>query len=68
MIIWPIRMLGRIIADMGKISVSIGRIQEVLNEKDEDLESGLCPEIKGNIESVQKLEIIESISSSKAVS
>ena len=38
MIIWPIRQLGRIIADMGKISVSIGRIQEVLNEKDEDLE------------------------------
>ena len=50
MIIWPIRMLGRIIADMGKISVSIGRIQEVLNESDEDLESGLCPEIKGDIE------------------
>lgn len=49
MIIWPIRQLGRIISDMGKISVSIGRIQEVLDEEDEDLESGLKPEIIGDI-------------------
>ena len=50
MIIWPIRQLGRIISDMGKISVSIGRIQEVLNEECEDLESGIKPEIIGDIE------------------
>lgn len=50
MIIWPIRQLGRIIADMGKISVSISRIQEVLNEECEDLVSGCKPDIVGNIE------------------
>lgn len=49
MIIWPIRQLGRIISDMGKISVSIGRIQEVLDEECEDLKSGIQPEIKGEI-------------------
>lgn len=50
MIIWPIRQLGRIISDMGKISVSIGRIQEVLDEEAEDLTSGLMPHIQGEIE------------------
>ncbi len=49
MIIWPIRQLGRIVADMGKISVSIHRIEEILNEKCEDLESGCKPEIHGDI-------------------
>lgn len=49
MIIWPIRQLGRILADMGKLSVSIGRIEEVLNEPCEDLDCGLLPEIKGDI-------------------
>ena len=49
MIIWPIRQLGRIIADMGKISVSISRIQEVLDEECEDLENGIKPAIKGDI-------------------
>lgn len=49
MIIWPMRQLGRILADMGKVSVSIGRIQEVLKEPCEDLESGLSPEIQGDI-------------------
>lgn len=49
MIIWPMRQLGRILADMGKVSVSVGRIQEVLHEPCEDLESGLTPDIKGDI-------------------
>lgn len=47
--VWPLRQLGRIIADMGKLSVAIDRINEVLHEEKEDLESGLKPEIKGNI-------------------
>ena len=50
MIIWPIRILGRIISDMGKISVSIGRIKEVLNEEIEDLDAGIEPIIVGDIE------------------
>lgn len=48
-IVWPMRQLGRILADMGKVSVSIGRIKEVMKEKPEDLTSGLTPKIKGNI-------------------
>ncbi len=50
MIIWPMRQLGRIIADMGKVSVAITRIKEVLDEPSEDLTTGLTPEVKGHIE------------------
>lgn len=49
MIIWPMRQLGRILADLGKVSVSLTRIQEVLNVQCEDLEKGLKPNIKGDI-------------------
>ena len=49
MIIWPMRQLGRILADMGKVSVSVGRIEEVLQEPCEDLEVGLTPDIQGDI-------------------
>ncbi|MEG2550331.1 MAG: ABC transporter ATP-binding protein [Erysipelotrichaceae bacterium] len=49
MIVWPMRQLGRILADMGKVSVSITRIQEVLDEEIEDLNSGLQPDLKGDI-------------------
>ncbi|MCK5812579.1 MAG: ABC transporter ATP-binding protein [Clostridiales bacterium] len=49
--IWPIRNLGRVLADMGKASVSLNRISEIFDEtgEDIDLESGLTPEIKGDI-------------------
>ncbi len=49
--IWPIRNLGRVLADMGKASVSLNRISEIFDEigEDIDLESGLTPEIKGEI-------------------
>ncbi|MEG1638533.1 MAG: ABC transporter ATP-binding protein [Erysipelotrichaceae bacterium] len=49
MIVWPMRQLGRILADMGKVSVSITRIQEVLDEEIEDLNQGLKPDLKGDI-------------------
>lgn len=48
-VIWPLRQLGRILADMGKLSVSIHRIEEILLEQVEDLECGLKPEINGDI-------------------
>ncbi len=48
-IVWPLRQLGRILSDFGKLSVAVNRIQEVLNEPCEDLTSGLTPEIKGHI-------------------
>lgn len=51
MLIWPIRQLGRIFADMGKMTVSLERIHEVLSEPAEEMtDSGLKPDIKGNIE------------------
>jgi len=50
-LIWPIRGLGRVLGDMGKAKVSIGRIQEVLDSPREDgkEDKGLKPQIKGNI-------------------
>lgn len=35
MLLWPVRQLGRILADMGKATVSLGRIDEVLQEPTE---------------------------------
>ncbi len=31
MLLWPIRQMGRILTDMGKTMVSVGRIEEILN-------------------------------------
>ncbi len=50
MILWPVRNLGRMLADMGKMNVSIGRLQEILDEPREDFESGSLDEIHGDIE------------------
>lgn len=50
MLLWPVRQLGRILSDMGKMTVSLRRVDEILNtelEKEEGL--GTKPEIKGNI-------------------
>jgi len=49
MILWPMRNFGRILSDMGKMTVSIGRIQEILDVEVEDVESGLTPAIDGDI-------------------
>lgn len=50
MLLWPVRQMGRILTDMGKALVSLERIQEILNQEQEDFnENGLTPEIKGNI-------------------
>ncbi len=49
MIVWPLRNLGRIIADFGKVSISLDRILEVLDKPLEELELGLKPEISGNL-------------------
>jgi ATP-binding cassette subfamily B protein len=32
MFIWPVRMMGRILADLGKATVAIGRLNEILEE------------------------------------
>lgn len=50
MLLWPIRQLGQIVSDMGKASVAIGRIREVLDEKGEpDEPQALKPAIKGAV-------------------
>ena len=50
MMIWPVRSLGRMIAEMSKAGVSAGRIREVLSaEPERDGEEAVTPEIKGNI-------------------
>ncbi len=49
MILWPLRQLGRILADFGKSSVSIGRLIEIFDAKEEDMTTGVSPEIKGDI-------------------
>jgi len=38
-IIWPIRHIGRVIADSGKATVAIGRIQEILSVEEESREA-----------------------------
>ena len=50
-LIWPLRHLGRVLADMGRASVALTRIKEVLDElnEDKDESTGLTPKIKGNL-------------------
>jgi ATP-binding cassette subfamily B protein len=38
MVIWPVRQLGRVLTDSGKAVVSLGRINEVLDEPEESEE------------------------------
>ncbi len=49
MILWPIRNFGRLLSDMGKMSVSISRVQEIFDEEIEDTTSGCLGCIKGKI-------------------
>ncbi len=51
MLIWPIREMGRILTDMGKALVSLGRIQEILQEPFDTGEAGTVrPDIRGHLE------------------
>ena len=51
MLTWPVRQLGRILADLGKASVSLGRLGEIIDAPVES-EPGmaLTPAITGDIE------------------
>jgi len=50
MLLWPVRQLGRILADMGKATVALGRIDEVLQEPMEyPPEPAETPEITGRV-------------------
>ncbi|QIK57749.1 ABC transporter ATP-binding protein [Erysipelothrix sp. HDW6A] len=48
-VLWPIRNVGRILSDMGKVTVAIDRLNEILEVVPEELDAGDTPEIKGSI-------------------
>ena len=51
MLLWPVRHMGRILTDMGKTQISLGRIQELFDKPREDMnENGLKPDLNGDIE------------------
>ncbi|MBQ1893256.1 MAG: ABC transporter ATP-binding protein [Clostridia bacterium] len=51
MLTWPVRQLGRILADLGKASVSLGRIDEIISAPLEtEPGKALTPPITGDIE------------------
>lgn len=51
MLLWPVRQLGRILTDMGKTQVSLGRIKEIIEKPLEDMnEEGLRSPIDADIE------------------
>ncbi len=50
MLTWPVRQLGRILADMGRATVAMERIDEILSAPlEKEPGKALKPEIKGNI-------------------
>ena len=51
MLTWPVRQLGRVLADLGKATVSLGRIDEILSvPAEEEPGAALKSEIKGKVE------------------
>ena len=50
MMIWPVRMLGRIIANLSKSGVAIDRLREIMNaEPEKDAENAQKPDMTGDI-------------------
>ena len=49
MLVWPLRNLGQMMGFMGQAFVSLGRIQEILDSKPEDYDTGNRPPIEGEI-------------------
>ncbi|MCE5236033.1 MAG: ABC transporter ATP-binding protein/permease [Eubacteriales bacterium] len=51
MLTWPVRQLGRVLADLGKATVSLDRIGEIFaHEVEKEPGAALEPEIRGSIE------------------
>lgn len=51
MLVWPLRNIGRVLADMGKASVALDRIAEIFSHPlEEEPGLALTPEIRGHIE------------------
>ncbi len=49
MIVWPVRQIGRLLSDAGKLEVSGSRLLEILETEDESYDGGLSTEIKGEL-------------------
>ena len=50
MLLWPVKQSGRLLSELGKTTVAISRIEEILNEPiEEDLPHEIEPEIQGHI-------------------
>ena len=50
MLTWPVKELGRMIADMSKAGVSVGRIQDIMDaEEERDDPDALTPDLRGDI-------------------
>ncbi|MDR2167429.1 MAG: ABC transporter ATP-binding protein/permease [Clostridiales bacterium] len=50
MMVWPIRQLGRVLSDLGRTQVALGRIYEVLDEAVETDTEGAAPhDLRGDI-------------------
>lgn len=48
-VLWPVRNVGRILSDMGKLTVSVDRLQEIIDVVQEDLTSGIETDLNGDI-------------------
>lgn len=50
LIMWPIRGMGRVVANMSKAGISIDRLRYIMNSKEErDVENAQCPNMRGDI-------------------
>lgn len=50
MLSWPVKMLGRMIAELSKAGVSVGRIQDIMSAREEqDDPSAITPDLRGDI-------------------
>jgi ATP-binding cassette subfamily B protein len=49
-LLWPVRQMGRILTEMGKATVSLRRIQEILDEPEEKETGSFRGSVKGGIE------------------
>ncbi len=50
MVLWPVRMLGRILTDLGKTTVSLARLREILDVQEEDDAGATVPPVQGALE------------------
>ncbi len=51
MLLWPVKQSGRLLSELGKTTVAITRVEEILNEViEKDTEDEFEPEIEGRVE------------------